>query len=77
MQATIQSWGNSLAMRIPKQIVKSMKLEAGQPVEYRYENNQLIIQNSAVSLEALLANVSDEQLHTESFFETPYGKELW
>jgi antitoxin MazE len=40
---TLQKWGNSLAVRIPAALSRSLHFKIGQPVELVQENDQLII----------------------------------
>jgi antitoxin MazE len=39
---TVQQWGNSLAVRIPAAVARSMRFSAGQPVELSVEDGRLV-----------------------------------
>ena len=40
---TVQRWGNSLAVRIPASVAKSVGLKAGQPVELSAHDSSLLV----------------------------------
>ena len=44
MTATISNWGNSQAIRLPKNIIKSMSLAIGDKVDILIENHKIIIE---------------------------------
>ncbi len=41
--STIKKWGNSLAVRIPNDIAKSLEFVDGTEVQIEYKNNQIVI----------------------------------
>ncbi|TAN48753.1 MAG: AbrB/MazE/SpoVT family DNA-binding domain-containing protein, partial [Rhodospirillales bacterium] len=43
MQAQLARWGNSLGVRIPKDIARRTGLTAGTQVEIETENNRIVI----------------------------------
>ena len=80
MQAKIQKWGNSHAVRIPKLLVKEARLSYGSPIELSMEEEKIVIEpreNPAISLEALLKGVSKHNLHGETDTGKPVGREAW
>jgi len=79
MQAKIQKWGNSLALRIPKAFAEEMKLEQNAVVNINIEDGKLVVNLSRpmFTLEELLAQVTDENLHGEIDWGRPIGKEVW
>jgi antitoxin MazE len=44
MEATIKKWGNSYALRIPKEIVKDLKMKEGYKAELKIEDGKLLIE---------------------------------
>lgn len=79
MQSQISKWGHSLAIRIPKAFAQQVQLEEGQAVDISIAGGQLIVtpQAPAMTLEALLADVTPENLHTEVDMGGPVGRESW
>jgi len=68
MKTHVQKWGNSLAVRIPKSFAAEMSLGDDSPVEMSLEEGALVIKpdkERTWDLEALLAEVTDENIHPE------------
>ena len=79
MRASIQKWGNSLAIRIPKSFAEEAKLAENSPVELSLVDGNLIIspaRKTEWTLDELLAGITEENLHGEVDFGPPVGKEL-
>ncbi|HUF17866.1 MAG TPA: AbrB/MazE/SpoVT family DNA-binding domain-containing protein [Thermoanaerobaculia bacterium] len=79
MRTRIQKWGNSLALRIPKPFAEEVQLVEDSSVEVRVRDGELVVVllPEPVTLEELLARVSDENLHTEIATGKPVGEEAW
>jgi len=80
MKTRIQKWGNSLALRIPKFFAGEIGLEQGSPVEMSLEGEKLVVlpaRESKVTLERLLAQVTDDNVHHEVRTGPPVGNEAW
>jgi antitoxin MazE len=66
MKTRVQKWGNSLAARIPKSFAEDLGLRDGSPVEMTLEDGAVAIRpdrEKAWELEALLAEVTDDNVH--------------
>ena len=80
MQAKIQKWGNSLALRIPKSFALNVNLKQNELVDISIDKGKIIIAPIAqkeYSLEELLKGVSENNLHNEFDTGAPVGKEIW
>jgi antitoxin MazE len=79
MKATVQKWGNSLAIRIPKTISKDIKVTEGSNVNIVVENGNMIFTpfKKEYSLKELLKNVSIENIHSEVSTGNNVGGEIW
>lgn len=78
MTTKIQKWGNSLAVRIPKEVAEGFR--SGASVELRREGDALIVRPSKkqkFSLIELVSQITPKQLHNEIDFGKPVGKEVW
>ena len=74
MKSHVQKWGNSLAVRIPKPFAEGMGIGNNAPVEMSLEEGALVVKpdrERAWSLDALLAEVTDENIHAEREAEVP------
>lgn len=79
MSIKIARWGNSLGIRIPKQIAEQVKLEEGDEIEITKEGNRLILtpQKKKYTLEELLDGMNEEHLHSEVDWGEAMGREQW
>ncbi len=83
MEQTIQKWGNSLAVRIPKSLARELGLQQGSEVELSSEEGALVLKprlkrvRRKYNLEEMLAGITDE--NTQPFIDlgSPVGKEVW
>lgn len=78
MLAKAQKWGNSLAVRLPKNVAEECGITVNSAVEVLRENDCIVIKpvKRKFSLEMLLAQVTAENLHSEVPTGKPRGKEL-
>lgn len=80
MRARIQKWGNSLALRLPKELALEVCLEKDGEVELSVEKGHLVITprvTRSYTLDELLAGVRPSNLHGETKWGLPVGKEVW
>jgi antitoxin MazE len=78
MTVSIKKWGNSLAVRIPRDIARSLHLENDSLVELHLENNRMIVEPKKESLlEKLVEQITPDNLHSEIDTEGPVGHEAW
>ncbi|MFV2070742.1 MAG: AbrB/MazE/SpoVT family DNA-binding domain-containing protein [Pirellulales bacterium] len=80
MRTRVQKWGNSLALRIPKSFAKEVGLCENLAVDLSVKEGKLVIQphsEEPLSLDDLLAGITDENLHGEWDTGPPVGKEIW
>jgi antitoxin MazE len=80
MKTKVQRWGNSLAVRIPKTFAEEAGLEADSNVEMRLVKGGLLVETISEwvpSLDELLAEVTDANLHGEEEAGPARGKESW
>ena len=79
MRARVQKWGNSLAVRIPTAFAREVAVQEHSAVELTVEEGSLVITpvGTERSLEALLAGITDENIHAEIDFGPPVGNEAW
>lgn len=80
MQTQVKKWGNSLALRIPKPLAEQLAIKNDTEVEIVVEDGQLLIRplpEPDLTLEALLAQITDENRHDEVETGTAVGSEVW
>lgn len=78
MHATIQKWGNSLGLRIPKNLARDLHIDEGSNVELFLEEDKLVImRKEKVVLADKIAAITKENLHTEVNTGSSVGNEHW
>lgn len=79
MKTKIQKWGNSLAVRLPKNITELKSLKEGVGVSVVIQNDQIVIEPivEEVSLDSLMASVTSKNLHKETDWSKARGNEIW
>lgn len=80
MKTRVQKWGNSLALRIPKSFATEVGLQTDSSVEVSLVKGKLVIApivKRKLTLRALLAQVTDDNLHREVDTGSAVGSEAW
>ena len=77
MLAKVQKWGNSLAVRLPSQIIKQAELAQDATVNISIEDHRIVIEPAMkFELKDMLAKITKANLHNEVDFGGPVGKEI-
>jgi antitoxin MazE len=77
MRASIAKWGNSLAVRVPKEVAASVGLREGAAVELTVEDDAIVLRRRRYDIKDLVAamkGVEPPPLLTE---DDPRGSEVW
>ena len=80
MRKKINKWGNSLGLRIPKLIAAEVGLEEDSLVNLTIVNGSIVIspeRENPLELEAMLKQVTEENLHGEVNTGPAIGREAW
>ena len=80
MKTTVQKWGNSLGLRIPKAFAEEASVHEGSPVDLSIVDGELIVRPIppiAFALDDLLDKVTSRNLHKEETFGAAKGREAW
>lgn len=79
MEAKIRTWGNSLALRIPRDYAQNLQLEEGSTVDLQMVGNELVIRpkRQRPSLSYLLEGVTPELIGGEVNWGPAQGAEEW
>ncbi len=75
MTVSIAKWGNSAALRIPKNILEALSLNIGDSVTITQKGKTLVIEPCKPSLDELLAKVTPQNRHAEEITDC-IGSEL-
>ncbi len=80
MDTTVQRWGNSLAVRIPRSFAAELGLGQGAAVELRLVDGGLLVKPAAPSpptLDELLEGVTEDNLPGEVHFGPAWDTDVW
>ena len=80
MKSTVQKWGNSLAIRIPKSFATEIDLSQGAEIDLVLFENKIQIEpikKKKLTLDELLNQVTEDNIHGEVDTGTSVGKEIW
>ena len=72
-------WGNGMAIRIPKALLRDANLQEGDTLSLTVRSGTIIAKpvKTKPVLEDLLAKVSPENVHGEMEWGTPRRREAW
>ncbi len=81
MTTTIQKWGNSLAVRIPKEMAENLELSSGSAVRMSATKKEITIKpaekEKKYDLNTLVKQMTEKNTHKAVAWGNPLGKELW
>ena len=80
METKIKKWGNSLAVRIPKDIVQKHLFQEGCSVVVESSKEGIVIKRVLChkpSLKEMVKKITKKNLHKEVSWGTSRGKEIW
>ncbi len=78
MKAAVRKWGNSASVRIPAAVLQAAHLDLDDPVDVREEAGRIVIeplQRKEFHLAGLVKGITQKNLHHETDFGAPVGKE--
>jgi len=78
MSTIVKKRGNSLGVRIPKQIADALHISSGTEVDIEVRKQEIIIKNHHSGLDELLEQITPSNLHKENFSnDDKQGNEIW
>lgn len=79
MEARLQKWGNSMGIKIPISILKTLNLKENDRLDLNYEDDKIIISKSnknKISLAERFKKYNGENLSKEFEWDEPNGDEI-
>lgn len=78
MTVSLKKWGNSLALRIPKDILNTLAIGDNSVMELTVNNGMLIVKpKTNTLLESLVSQINSDNLHKEIDTGRSVGNEEW
>ncbi|MCY3026376.1 AbrB/MazE/SpoVT family DNA-binding domain-containing protein [Aerococcus sp. JJEM-2022a] len=81
MPLTINKWGNSSAIRLPKQLLEELNLSQGDKLDYQVKDGQLIIKKITkvpeLTVKDLFENYDGDPVNEKPQLFEQKGNEKW
>lgn len=79
MSTTIQKWGNSQAIRIPKSVLDAVRWKPNEQVKISAQDNKIIIEKAEhkKTIEERFADFDGEYTPENIDWGNPVGNEIW
>ena len=77
MRASIARWGNSLAVRVPREVAASIGLREGGSVEMTVEADAIVLRRRRYDIKDLVAAMADVEPPPLLLEDEPRGSEVW
>jgi antitoxin MazE len=77
MRASLAKWGNSLAVRLPKDIADSVGFREGAALELTVEDDSIVLRRRRYDIGELVAQMDERAMPPLEFDNTPHGSEEW
>ena len=77
MTSKVKKWGNSLGIRIPKDIANSINLTDNSDIDISIENGKIAITPKNNLLNDLVSKITTNNLHKEIETKGIVGNEEW
>ncbi len=80
MTGTVQKWGNSMAVRLPKALVREADLARGERVKIEVKGRQIVVtplSKPVYQLEDLVRKITKKNRHPAIDAGAPRGQEVW
>jgi antitoxin MazE len=78
MTVRVQRWGNSLGVRVPKEIARRAAIQEGSELEVSFNQGRVIFQSEKVpSLKQLLAQIRPGNRPELAEWGQSVGREVW
>ena len=80
MEIKLQKWGNSDGIRIPSNILKSLKLKTNDKLKLEVVDDKIILtacKDKKINLKKLFEEYSGDNLAKTFEWDEPRGREIW
>ena len=77
MRASLSKWGNSLAVRIPKDVAELAGFREGEALEMTLHSGQVVLSKRRWTLKELVEDMKGKEPPDFEFDDPPRGSEIW
>jgi antitoxin MazE len=77
MRASLSKWGNSLAVRVPKNVAELAGFKEGAALEMTLEDGAIVLRKKRYDIRELVKDMEGKEPHPMIFDDPPRGSEIW
>lgn len=77
MRASLARWGNSLAVRVPKEVAESVGLREGSALDLVVEEGAIVLRRRRYDIRALVDSAKGMEPPPLLLEDPPKGSEFW
>lgn len=77
MRVTLSKWGNSLALRVPKDVAELAGFQEGQALELTLDGKSIVLSKKRYDIEEMVRDMEGKELYPLEFDDAPRGSEIW
>ena len=79
VRVQVVKWGNSQAVRLPKEVLQQAHLREGDELTVRAEEGRIALEAATleITLEKLVAGITSRNRHSEQDWGKRDGNEIW
>jgi antitoxin MazE len=77
MRVTLSKWGNSLALRVPKDVAELAGFQEGQALELTLDGQSIVISKKRYDIDEMVRDMREKQPPEFDFDDPPRGTEFW
>jgi antitoxin MazE len=78
METVVRKWGNSLGIRIPRDIARELSLQDGSCVHISDTGKEMVITPVTKNrLSEMVCKINEDNLHAEVQTGNSVGREIW
>lgn len=79
-EVTVKKWGNSLAVRLPKEITNDVNLHEDSKIRLNVIDGNIVatpVKENKITLDSILEGITPKNYGKVIDFGAPVGKEIW
>ena len=78
MNLKLQKLGNSIGLKLPKEIVKKANLSTNSEITIKYDDHKIVIfpKKKTLKFKDLLSKITKDNTHSEILYDR-VGREVW
>ncbi|MBA3811027.1 MAG: AbrB/MazE/SpoVT family DNA-binding domain-containing protein [Caulobacteraceae bacterium] len=77
MRSSIARWGNSLAVRVPREVAETMGLREGVTLDLTMDDDAIVLRRRRYDIRDLVAAMADTEQPPLLMEDEPRGGEIW